>query len=249
MKKGWTIGKADECDSGIALMSPDEQLKILVEYKGDSLAITAFVRCVSDDADILSVPHDAEPQWVQTVYIKVQDEFDLTKMRDWQLSETGTPYLIQRGRRFVDPRHMWGRYWPYRSTLIRQIGTSEWILAELSFAYHEIDSCTEFISECLPGKDYDVLTIMAVAPHEISYIGSLSEEQPIVGIAEIPEVEGDADQGAEAPVEEVGPVAAPQLEGVIAQDEVVINDVVLKPTSSVRDLRAAAKYLASESSW
>ena len=74
----------------------------------------------------------SEPLWVQTVYIKVQDEFDLTKMRDWQLSETGTPYLIQRGRRFVDPRHMWGRYWPYRSTLIKQVGTSEWILAELS---------------------------------------------------------------------------------------------------------------------
>ena len=242
MKRGWTIGKTDECDSGIALISPDEQLKVTVEYKGDSLAITVFVRCVSDDADSLPVPHDtgaqSEPLWVQTVLIKVQDEFDLTKMRDWQLSETGTPYLIQRGRRFVDPRHMWGRYWPYRSTLIRQVGTTEWILAELSVAYHEIDSCTEFISECLPGKDYDVLTIMAVAPHEISYIGSLSEEQPVVGIAEIPEVEGDADQGAEAPVEEVGPAAAPQLEGVIAQDE-----VVLRPTSSVRDLRAAAKYL------
>ena len=120
MKKGWTIGKTDECDSGIALISPDEQLKVPVEYRGDSLAITAFVRCVSDDTDILSLPHDAEPQseplWVQTVFIKVQEEFDLTKMRDWQLSETGTPYLIQRGRRFVDPRHMWGRYWPYRST-------------------------------------------------------------------------------------------------------------------------------------
>ena len=72
-------------------------------------------------------------------------------------------------------------------------------------AYHEIESCTEFISECLPGKDYDVLTIKAVAPHENSYIGSFSEEQPIVGIAEIPEVEGDAEQDAEAPVEEVGP--------------------------------------------
>ena len=177
---------------------------------------------------------------MQTVLIKVQEEFDLTKMR----SETGTPYLIQRGRRFVDPRHMWGRYWPYRSTLIRQVGTSQWILAELSVAYHEIDNCTEVISECLPGKDYDVLTIRAVAPHEIiSYIGSLSDEQPIVGVAEIPEVEGGADTGAEALVEEVGPVAAPQLEGVIARDEVVINDIVLKPTSSVRDLRAAAKYL------
>ena len=74
-----------------------------------------------------------------------------------------------------------------------------------SCQYHEIESCTEFISECLPGKDYDVLTIKAVAPHENSYIGSFSEEQPIVGIAEIPEVEGDAEQDAEAPVEEVGP--------------------------------------------
>ena len=92
-------------------------------------------------------------------------------------------------------------------------------------------------------RERDVLTIMAVAPHEVSYIGSLSDEQPIVGVAEIPEVEGYADQGAEALVEEVGPLAAPQLEGVIAPDEVVINDIVLKPTSSVRDLRAAAKYL------
>ena len=29
------------------------------------------------------------------------------------------------------------------------------------------DSCIEFISECLPGKDYDVLTIMAVAPNSL----------------------------------------------------------------------------------
>ena len=71
MKRGWTIGKTDGRNSGIALILPDEQLKVPVEYKGDSLAITAFVRCVSDDAGILSVPHDAEPQseplWVQTV--------------------------------------------------------------------------------------------------------------------------------------------------------------------------------------
>ena len=72
----------------------------------------------------------------------------------------------------------------------------------------------------------------------------VSEEQPIIGISEIPEVEGDADQGAEAPVEEVGPVAAPQLEDVIAQDEVVINDIVLKPTSS-----SSSKVSWSESSW
>ena len=48
MKKGWTIGKTDECDT---LISPDEQLKVPVEYRSDSLAITAFVRCVSDEND------------------------------------------------------------------------------------------------------------------------------------------------------------------------------------------------------
>ena len=41
----------------------------------------------------------------------------------------------------------------------------------------------------------------------------------------------------------LGAIAAPQLEGVVAPDEIVINDIVLKPTSPVKDLRAAAKFL------
>ncbi len=138
---------------------------------------------------------------------------------------------------------MWGRYWPYRSTLIRKVGSTRWELVELSVACHEIDNCTAWIPECSPGLDYDVLTIMAVAPHEISEFGSLADEQPVIGIAEIPEVEGIGDPDAEAPQEELGAVSAPQLEGVITPDEIVINDVVLRPTSPVRDLRMAARYL------
>ena len=84
---------------------------------------------------------------------------------------------------------------------------------------------------------------MAVAPHEVSYIGSLSDEQPITGVIDIPEVEGVGDPNAEAPREMLGAVAAPQLEGVVTPDEIVINDIVLKPTSPVKDLRAAAKFL------
>ncbi len=78
---------------------------------------------------------------------------------------------------------------------------------------------------------------MAVAPHELSYFGSLSDEQLVVGVAQVPEVEGIGDDQAHAPPEEVGPIAAPQLEGVIAPDEIVTNELVLKPTSAVRDLR------------
>ena len=122
--------------------------------------------CVTNDTEF-DVPEpdrndiESEPLWVQTVLVKVQDEFDLGKTSDWELSETGTPYRIQRGRRFSDPRHMWGRYWPYRSTLIRKTDSVQRGLVELSVAYHELDDCASTIPECSPGLDCDVLTIMA----------------------------------------------------------------------------------------
>ncbi len=101
LRKGWSISKTDECESGLALVSPDEQLKVPVEYKGDSLAITAWVRCVSNsDGPSLVEPErndvSSEPLWVQTVMIKVADEFDLSNAQGWELSETGTPYSIER---------------------------------------------------------------------------------------------------------------------------------------------------------
>ena len=256
MRRGWTIGKTSESDSGIALISPDEQLNVPVEYKGDSLAITAWLMRVSSCEDSQSsalgrVEVKSEPLWVQAVLVNVQDEFDLGKSREWERSGTGTSYTVQRGRRFVDSRHMWGRCWPYRSSLIREFGTSTWELVELSVPFHEYENYSDPIPEWVVGKDWETLTIMAVAPHELSYFGSLSDEQLVVGMAEVPEVEGIGDDQAQAPIEEVGPIAAPQLEGVVAPDEIVINELVLKPTSAVRDLRAAAKFLilGCESVW
>ena len=103
LRKGWSISQTDECESGLALISPDEQLKVPVEYRGDSLSITAWVRCVTNDIEVDASEPDRnniepEPLWVQTVLVKVQDEFDLAKTSDWELSGTGTPYRIQRGR-------------------------------------------------------------------------------------------------------------------------------------------------------
>lgn len=47
----------------------------------------------------------------------------------------------------------------------------------------------------------------------------LSGERHVVGVAEVPEVEGIGDDQAQAPPEDVGPIAAPQLEGVITPDD------------------------------
>jgi len=49
--------------------------------------------------------------------------------------------------------------------------------------------------------------------------GRLSGERHVVGVAEVPEVEGIGDDQAQAPPEGVGPIAAPQLEGVITPDD------------------------------
>ena len=38
-------------------------------------------------------------------------------------------------------------------------------------ACHELDDCSAMIPECSPGLDYDVLTIMAVAPHNREEFG------------------------------------------------------------------------------
>ena len=73
--------------------------------------------------------------------------------------------------------------------------------------------------------------------HELSYFGSLSDEQLVVGVAEVPEVEGIGDDQAQAPPVEVGPIAAPQLEGKTGPDEIVIVESVLKPTSAVVMIR------------
>ena len=109
------------------------------------MSITAWVRCVSSCKDSPSSALDrvegkSEPLWVQAVLVNVQDEFYLVKSREWELSGAGSPYIVQRGRRFVDPRHMWGRYWPYRSTLNREFGTSTWKLVELSDLVFHITS-------------------------------------------------------------------------------------------------------------
>lgn len=71
--------------------------------------------------------------------VNVQDEFAFVKSREFP---------------FADPRHMWGRYWPYRSTLIREFGASTWeLVVELSVPYHEYENYGDPIPECVSGKD------------------------------------------------------------------------------------------------
>ena len=44
---------------------------------------------------------------------------DVARIGSWEGRADGTPCLKTFTTSYVGPRDMWGKYWPYRTTLIR----------------------------------------------------------------------------------------------------------------------------------
>ena len=125
MRQGWmlqsdgsgTVGEG----TGVSLVSPDRSVTIPVVYRRNSLAISAKV---------CSVQMVHGPQRVRAV-ATVTSEIESGKRGSWQLASDGTPYLFTMGTNFVDPRYAWGKYWPYRTTCVRQGNSGVVEMAEI----------------------------------------------------------------------------------------------------------------------
>ena len=193
MKKGWNIER--NSDEEILLVSPDGTLSIPTYYKGSSLAIDCQIRCIQEEPH-----HDlAELENVTVrVVVRTRPEF-LTSYNDWLMTADNTPYLLT--------RMMWGIFWPYRSTLVKKVGSDgPWQVVGLSEEYLYKDDSAGPILEC--DVDHDILMIMGVHAHGIEYFGSLCEDvsapvnPPAVDIPlvdakiEVEEEAGGEDEGA-----------------------------------------------------
>ena len=158
------------------------------------------------------------------VVVRTNAEFLLTTYNEWFLTSDNTPYILHRGRNFADVRMMWGNYWPYCSTLIKEVHSSgPWQVVELSEEYLYKDDCAGPILEC--EVDHDILTIMGVHAHGVEYFGILCEDSPAPvdnpGV-DIPLIDGDV-----AMPEEVQH-AAPHAAGPEAGAEVAGDVLMLK---------------------
>ena len=247
MKKGWNIKRANSEE--LLLVSPDGTLSIPTYYRGSSLAIDCQIRCVQEE------PHHelAELEDVTVrVVVKTNVEFLLTTYNEWLLTADNTPYLLHRGRNFTDARMMWGNFWPYRSTLVKETDSSgPWQVVELSEEYMYKDDSAGPIIGC--DVDHDVLTIMGVHAHGIEYFGVLCENTPAQlesPGADIPLIDGDVampDEGQRDVPHADGPVDGADVAGDIEvqveiPEKVVIEGLELTSQSSVHDLRRICKY-------
>ena len=247
MKKGWNVKRAD--NNQVLLVSPDATLSIPTYYRGSSLAIDCNIRCIVEEArHELS---ELENLSVRVV-VKARDEFLAREYGLWQTTPDNTPFILTKGCNFLDPRIMWGHFWPYRSTLIRKCGAYEdpWQVVELSAEYNYLDDCACIIPEC-GDVAHDLLTIMGVHAHGIDYFGEISEGQPVIAPrgdaaeavdiplidAEVGDVEPAAADGEEAdrPVDEA-------LQPVEIPEKVVIEDLEISATSPVQDLRRICRF-------
>ena len=91
------------------------------------------MRCVD-----LVENQDDDPNILYTMAIvSVDQDVEEVSFNSWQMTSSGHPIFKSKGRQFLDPRPVWGEFWHYRSTLIRD-GDSEnplWKLVELSEIY------------------------------------------------------------------------------------------------------------------
>lgn len=263
-KQGWSV-LPDE--SGPMLVSPCSNLRVPVCYRNSSLAIRAHVRCVD-----LVENQDDDPNILYTMAIvSVDQDVEEVSFNSWQMTSSGHPIFKSKGRQFLDPRPVWGEFWHYRSTLIRD-GDSEnplWKLVELSEIYTRKEDPFCVIPEIRTeiGKETcEILTVLGNRPYTISEIGVIVEEGDLCEIPEMPPprdiladpvvpeepnlqepIVGPAEPAEPARGPEAAPAVAPQEE--LADDVICVTDgLTVSRHSHIKDLREACRWLGKSQS-
>eukprot|EP00435_Cladocopium_sp_Y103_P067737 s576_g30.t1 len=162
-------------------MSPGDEIRVAIEYRNKSFAIKAHVRQVLDATSSTSVASDCngDKMMVRTI-VCAPDAVDAGPMDQWEMTADGTPYHYKTiTTNYVDPRDMWGKYWPYRTTLIRKYPGEDrhWTVVEVSAKFMEKRSPSGMIDQFLPtiGFDFEAdcetLTLLEMEPHTLLDLG------------------------------------------------------------------------------
>ena len=271
---GWTIHK-DQNSGDLSLMSPGDEIRIPIEYRNRSFAIKAHVRQVVEEAPSTSVVGgDADDLQVRTVVL-APDGVDEAPMESWEMLPDGTPFFKSITTNYLDPRGMWGKYWPYRTTLIRkhQGEDKHWTVVEVSSKFMDRRSPFGMIDQFLLtigfDADCETLTLIGVEPHTLLDLGLVAvneagdvmfghDDETIGGLREelpaeqprkpVPEVLPPRPEDIPVPAQDVEAgdaiEAVPEILVDGPADSVTIHDdLVVTPTSPIKLLRDACKWL------
>ena len=171
LKTGWSLVHRGEHGEQLALQSPEGSVEVPVYYKGSSLAMDAWIRCVNEEPQGI---HEEEEELEVRVLVSMKTDFDADVFGLWHATSDGKVYKKYRGRDYEDGRMMWGEYRPYRTTLRRPMGSqnNEWELIEHSQNYIEKDDSGGPIEEC-KDEDFELLAILSNTVMELSDIADI----------------------------------------------------------------------------
>ena len=79
-----------------------------------------FRQVVDASAGTSMASGDNDDTLVVRTIVCAPDSIDTAPMESWEMTEDGTPFFKSITTDYIDPRDMWGKYWPYRTTLIRK---------------------------------------------------------------------------------------------------------------------------------
>ena len=169
-QNGWSIHK-DEMTEALSLKSPHDEIRIPVEYRNCSFAIKAHVRQVTD----MTVDDSAEQ--VRVVALAT-DQVDQNELDDWEMAPDGIPFYKTLSTNYIDPRPVWGQYWPFRTTLIRkyQGESRDWTVVEVSERFMRKPDPFGMIDRFLLltvgfDAECETLTFLGVQQHTLQEVG------------------------------------------------------------------------------
>ena len=260
---GWTIHK-DATSGSLSLASPQNEIHIPVEYRNRSFAIRAHVRHITDVAPEVNGEH------VRAV-VYATEQVDNNELDDWEMTPDGTPFYKTLTTSYIDPRPVWGQYWPYRTTLIRkyQGESREWTPVEVSAKFMRKPDPFGMINQFLLTVGFDAecetLTFLGVQEHTLSDLGLVAvddeghamededarlEPRPEAEPAEIPvpAAQPPAEDPDPQQVIEVEPgqeieLAPPAYEEDEGDSAKIYDGLTVTAQSPVKHLREACQWL------
>ena len=245
LETGWSLVHRGEHGKQLALQSPEKTVEVPVYYKGSSLAMDAWIRCVNEN--LQEVPEEEEQEDLEVrVLVAMKEDFDADVYGLWHATNDGKVYKKYRGRDYEDARMMWGEYRPYRTTLRRPMGahSNEWELLELSQNYIEKDDSGGPIEEC-KDADVELLAIVTNVPVELGELADILGDQPIADAVLGPELQIDVPEPEQQVPEELWGEAIGHDEGEAIPETVNVNGMDLTERSPIKDLRKACEFLGT----
>ena len=269
LRAGWRLGQ--EPGHGMCLVCPAGTTKVPIAFSKNSLEAQAFVRVVGERSSssrrLPGIPEEqceaqaeASPALQVEKFMQLGQGYDMHLIPGWSVTELGHPvHFAEKTDKLVDGSAAWNPgHFPFR-TALASMDLKSWKIVRANEKWAEQDDREQQYTG-VPRKLVTILSWEPLTEAELGmsedemqeYLVRLGEEVQFAAYEEDPEKGIEA--GAQAEEPEQAEDVAVQADAVVPAEqvvhaphgvepaEIVINGQRVTRDSTLRELRAAAKF-------